>query len=1208
VIHLSARLSWHDTGWNGRICAAPHLNASCIVQENIRDSRNDKKERSHAGQLLGDLAGWLPPCSRDTNTYSSESFSIWHRDPLERDFLKPVLEEIPPYATLPAPYRWLREEHFRDICEEEDLRIRGPENRNKAVGWVYEPDRQQALLERFWGKLSEGAGRALIFYYVNHGNPVDDNLRRLIVGVGRLREVGPQLYFEGRDQEGRQYPLWTRAVVQNYPEEGFRLPYQEYIQAGHDPRSIACEIPLSALLPFSFVGEHVSDDLAVSILERLLQCVGRVAEDGIVFGSWKKHLTWLNDCLDQVWRDRGPFPGIGSVLQYLGFDRGVAFHRLKLGELIQQGDNPWDYVRSILEAQTEPPPEYAAGFDRARNRWTALSRSPVRQALLESLIRFELTAEQVKRISDPDERKKAGIYASEEELLQNPYLICERDLGSRYSEPVDIETIDRGMYPEGEARLFQPVEEIPAQDDARRVRALAVSILKETAQAGDTLLALSDLLERIRDRFPERRRCRPDRDIFISDAPFHGEVLWLDFNITPALTGLKQIRQHEEVIRSVVEQRIRRINPDPDPPIDWAAALIGQFGEPDSEQKEAALQEQQAALQVLFKQRISVLTGGAGTGKTSLVRVLLDTLDALEGRRPALLLAPTGKARVRLSVLTQRNAFTIHQFLLKQGWYQPDIFALKESGGKQDVAASVIIDECSMIPVDLMGTLFKALELNMVRRLILVGDPNQLPPIGPGRPFVDIVAWLREHKPEAVATLETTMRVTAGDHVKAQEVSSALAFADGYRSDAAHPADDELLAAIAMGKQFADLEVHFWKDHDELDGILNDCMHSSLGIAGEKDYQGFNRSLGISDNPSKQGQWRQAERWQILSPLRINFFGTDQLNRRIQLAFKQGLIKRAKTPWTRSPRPFGDQEIVWTDKVIQVVNRRHQAWPKDAGGLDYIANGEIGIVVSTWKGQKGDSLDVGFSTQDGVTYRYYRGQVDENLELAYALTIHKAQGSDFEIVFLIVPQEAQTLSRELIYTGLTRFRKKLVLLIEKDTAALEKLRLPERSDTHRRNTFLFELSLRPDGEDYPYAEALIHRTRRGVAVRSKSEVIVAEILDDLGIAWKYEQKLAVPGNPQDFRLPDFTIGYQGDIYYWEHLGMLSVPSYRSAWNRKRQWYIEHLGIPVVGDGAVGEEDVKPGTSPVVITSRDNDDGGIDAARIEHLARKYILLE
>jgi hypothetical protein len=282
-----------------------------------------------------------------------------------------------------------------------------------------------------------------------------------------------------------------------------------------------------------------------------------------------------------------------------------------------------------------------------------------------------------------------------------------------------------------------------------------------------------------------------------------------------------------------------------------------------------------------------------------------------------------------------------------------------------------------------------------------------------------------------------------------------------------------------------------------------------------------------------------------------------------------------------------------------------------------VANGEIGIVTYTKKRQGGDYLQVGFSTQDGVTYRYYRNQAQDDLELAYALTVHKAQGSDFEVVFLIIPKDAQTLSRELIYTGLTRFRKRLVLLIEGDTSTMRALRLPGNSATHLRNTNLFTLSLRPDETrpEIPYPEALIHRTRRGVLVRSKAEVIVADILDTLvgdpsEIDWKYEEPLYHPDDPNDYRLPDFTIGYAGDIYYWEHLGMLSVPAYHEGWKRKRRWYEERMGIPVVGDGAlpVRERTVEPGISPLVITSRDGEDGSIDARRVEMLAKKYILME
>ena len=193
-------------------------------------------------------------------------------------------------------------------------------------------------------------------------------------------------------------------------------------------------------------------------------------------------------------------------------------------------------------------------------------------------------------------------------------------------------------------------------------------------------------------------------------------------------------------------------------------------------------------------------------------------------------------------------------------------------------------------------------------------------------------------------------------------------------------------------------------------------------------------------------------------------------------------------------------------------------------------------------------------------------------------------------MFLILPKNASTLSRELLYTGLTRFRQKMVLLIERDTTVLEKLRNPQCSDTLLRNTHMFVLAVRPESVDRYYAEHLIHRTRTGIMVRSKSEVIVADILTSPGISYEYEQKLASKDDPNDFKLPDFTVSYEGDTFYWEHLGLLSVPSYREAWKRKQEWYEDN------------------GFLDWVITSEDGPDSSIDAAAIERIARKKILLE
>jgi len=146
------------------------------------------------------------------------------------------------------------------------------------------------------------------------------------------------------------------------------------------------------------------------------------------------------------------------------------------------------------------------------------------------------------------------------------------------------------------------------------------------------------------------------------------------------------------------------------------------------------------------------------------------------------------------------------------------------------------------------------------------------------------------------------------------------------------------------------------------------------------------------------------------------------------------------------------------------------------------------------------------------------------------------------------------------------------------------------SDTLLRNTNTFELAVRDESSDVPYAHHLIHRTTTGVLVRSKSEVIVADILTKLGITYEYEKRLTSKTNPNDFRLPDFTVYYEGDTWYWEHRGMLSVPTYKAAWERKENWYKEN------------------GILDQVVTSEDGDDGSIDAAAIEAIARKTILGE
>ena len=349
-----------------------------------------------------ELEGWQPPCSRDPIAFSPRGYTITHNDPLEFRQLPSVREDIPPYSVCPSPYRWMREENFRIICEDEKLDIRESDQKDKEFGWVFEPDRQIELLKNFWGKLEKD--KSLIFFYCNHGNPLDESLNRILLGVSRISHIGPQLYFGTKlPKFPDQYPIWSRCITHDFENQGFRLPYHEYLKAGHDPKNILCLVPEGAMLNFSYVAEQLGDDLAVGALERLVQSVQAVKDESKVPGDWDRHLVWLNDVLSEVWQNRGPFPGIGSVLQYLGCESGTAFQRQVLVPLLNKGENAWEYVLAILEGRKKcEQKQYAKALKQAGERWAAYKEP--RRKLLAQLVRFELSPAQVERVANPDKR------------------------------------------------------------------------------------------------------------------------------------------------------------------------------------------------------------------------------------------------------------------------------------------------------------------------------------------------------------------------------------------------------------------------------------------------------------------------------------------------------------------------------------------------------------------------------------------------------------------------------------------------------------------------------------------------------------------------------------------------------------------------------------------------------------------------------------
>ena len=209
------------------------------------------------------------------------------------------------------------------------------------------------------------------------------------------------------------------------------------------------------------------------------------------------------------------------------------------------------------------------------------------------------------------------------------------------------------------------------------------------------------------------------------------------------------------------------------------------------------------------------------------------------------------------------------------------------------------------------------------------------------------------------------------------------------------------------------------------------------------------------------------------------------------------------------------------------------------------------------------------------------------LELAYAITVHKSQGSDFDTVILIMGQHMPLESREMLYTALTRQKKRLVILYNGEIERLKDLKQNSKSSLLTRYSDLFESAKNVDFSDNNGSDKskYIHVTDRNERVISKSEVIVANTLARHGIKYSYEKPLKLYGRDRPVK-PDFTIEYDGKTYYWEHLGMLLQEGYRNKWLLKLELYR------------------KNGIEP--ITSKDDSNGGIDSREIEKIIQEKIL--
>ena len=307
--HLTARLAWHNDGWNGSICQAPEKNTYCVGCKSfpgdvIARERDLERERHFAGRSADKLEGYVPPCSYSYNAFGLEEALAASNPP---DFFFGGANRREWQIRAATVCVWPYEAMYAEEV--------------KASGYL-DNDRRRALTLEFFKPIQDDCGKNLIFYYANYSNPLSEEEapRYVLIGVSRIIEVGDELVYENVSPEiAKKYAggmIWARDISSAYPDEGLRIPYHRYLD---DPDRLA----QMALFPENPVlckygSKHLTDDEAIGLLEQFLAKVRLLINLGDESEDWNVREAWLLKVIAELWTYRGLYPGLLKVLDVAG--------------------------------------------------------------------------------------------------------------------------------------------------------------------------------------------------------------------------------------------------------------------------------------------------------------------------------------------------------------------------------------------------------------------------------------------------------------------------------------------------------------------------------------------------------------------------------------------------------------------------------------------------------------------------------------------------------------------------------------------------------------------------------------------------------------------------------------------------------------------------------------------------------------------------
>ena len=525
----------------------------------------------------------------------------------------------------------------------------------------------------------------------------------------------------------------------------------------------------------------------------------------------------------------------------------------------------------------------------------------------------------------------------------NPYLLADPELGIEFSA-ADALALELGM--EG--------------DDPQRVEAALLFELSHNAGNGHTFIPYEKLVAAT------------------------GGLLGLE-DLEPLREGLDTLCDRGEIIREAVAgtdacyladlffaeahvaqrlEEMSRLEMEPPPRLD---VLIDRL---EDEQGICYADLQRRAVELAACRQVMLLTGGPGTGKTTCLRAVLALFDAL-GLETALA-APTGRAAKRLGEACGQPAKTIHRLLETKVDAHSGKLVFSHNEYEPLDADAVIVDETSMVDITLMSALLSALRGDC--RLVLVGDPDQLPSVGPGNLLGDL---LRSERIPAVRLTEIFRQ--------AQE------------------------SAIVMNAHMV--------NRGEVPDLL-DNRKDFFCLRRYDSARAADTIVELCRTRLPQNMGIPASQIQVLTPTRKRGGGTAALNRALQEALNPAAPGKGE-------RPFGAYTFRLGDRVMQIRNNYDAFWFDPATGERDLGvfNGDVGIITAVDQGDA--ALVVDF---DGRLVEYTGDMLNE-LEPAYAVTVHKAQGSEYRAVILAVSDVPPTLlTRGVLYTAITRAKELLIVV------------------------------------------------------------------------------------------------------------------------------------------------------------------------------------